>query len=60
MRGAFGWRSPLTVVPNRFVDLSMAPLLQGRWSSRTIGAVTPACASAATITTPLPNAAIPR
>src|SRR6202521_1182571 len=58
MRGAFGWQLPLTVAPNRFVDLSMAPSLRGRWSSRTIGAVTPACGNAATITTPLPNVAI--
>jgi hypothetical protein len=60
MRGAFGWQLPLTVAPNRFVDLSMAPSLRGRWSSRTIGAVTPACENAATITTPLPNVAIPK
>ena len=30
MRGAFGWQLPLTVAPNRFVDLSMAPSLRGR------------------------------
>src|SRR5450755_2571688 len=60
MRGAFGWQLPLTVAPNRFVGLSMAPSLRGRWSSRTIGAVTPACGNAATITTPLPNVAIPK
>src|SRR6202163_2251331 len=60
MRGAFGWQLLLTVAPNRFVGLSMAPSLRGRWSSRTIGAVTPACGNAATITTPLPNVAIPK
>ena len=30
MRGAFGWQSPRTEAPNRFVDLLMAPSLRGR------------------------------
>jgi len=30
MQGAFGWRSPLTEAPDRFVNLLMAPLLRGR------------------------------
>jgi hypothetical protein len=60
MRGAFDWQSPPTEAPNRFVDLSTAPSLRGRWSSRTSGAVTPTCGSAATITTPLPNVEIPK
>jgi Transposase zinc-ribbon domain len=30
MRGAFGWQSPLTEAPDRFVGLSMAPSLRER------------------------------
>src|SRR5271166_3083154 len=53
-----GWRSPPIEAQSRFVDLSRTPLLRARSSSRTIGAATPDCVSAATTTRPLSNVAI--